>query len=221
MKDSQPSASLISYPVSSPAVAYQSSREIRILHGQYMEGVSSSKGRLKWIKVKHNEAEVRIKIPKPIGYSLTGKLQPGAMIQVWVRSQKDYLKALMVMPSLMPASAETDLIEPCDLEPSDADSTHQAAAVQIPQPITAQQPSVCTLRVCTKGKCYKKGGRQVMQALETEIREQQLEGAIAIEATGCLKNCKKGPTVKASPGSAQYSFVRPQDVSRMLQRHAI
>lgn len=206
---------------------HHSSKDIRILHGEYVGSKSSSKGRLKNLQLRRNEDEVTIKLPKSISHTLTGKLQPGMMLQVWVRPKKDHLKALMVMPGTMPTGVEVAIEE----QP-DAASEHQVSEAQpsFDTPSSQQSP-VCTLKVCTKGKCYKQGGRQVLQALEDAVKAQDMEGAIAVQPTGCLKNCKKGPTVKASSDSKsdpkiskmkskQYSFVRPQDVPQILQRHA-
>lgn len=225
MRDSQSfSTATTSTATTSAPENYHSSNDIRILHGQYIGSTSSSKGRLKDIQLKRNQDEVTIKLPKSISHTLTGKLQPGMMLQVWVRPKKSHLKALMVMPGTMPTGVEVAIQE----QPDPASENQVLEAQDSSNTPSSQQSPVCTLNVCTKGKCYKQGGRQVLQALEDAVQAQNLEGAIAVKPTGCLKNCKKGPTVKASPDSKhdsnikskQYSFVRPQDIPQILQRHA-
>lgn len=200
----------------------QSFSNVRIIHGQYIGGVSSSKGRLKYLQLKRNEDELSIKLPKPIGYTLTGKIQPGTMLQVWVRPHKDSLQALMVMPAEAGVTVEPPVAEPSTALPyPEHDSLESPSIAERPSsPSSSRAPSRgCTLKVCTKGKCYKQGGKQVMQALEAMIRDQNLGQTVTVEATGCLKNCKKGPTVKVSPGAAKYSFVQPQDIPKLVQRH--
>ncbi|MEM7769662.1 MAG: (2Fe-2S) ferredoxin domain-containing protein [Cyanobacteria bacterium P01_A01_bin.37] len=196
------------------------SSDVRIIQGQYLGELPSSKGRLKYIQIQQNDEELLIKLPKLIGYTLAGKLQPGMMLQIWVRPKKDYLKALMVVP------AETDMTEDVALghlcEAGMAPPSDDAAELSdLPEGTTVTpKHKVQTFKVCTKGKCHKQGSRHVMQALEAAVSEGKLGRHISINPTGCLKNCKQGPTIQVSPGSETYSFVRPQDASTLVRHHA-
>lgn len=194
----------------------QPSGDIRIVHGQCIGGKTSSKGRLKRLYIKRHADELEIKLPKPLGYTLAGKVQPGMMLQVWVRPDKDTLKALMVMPG------DAENVGQTSPSAADGSATPRPIAEEPSSPTT---PHLCHIKVCTKGKCYKQGGRRVMQALEAAIaQDETFSTVVTIEPTGCLKNCKYGPAVKVSSGSKGgsklYSEVQPQDTHHILQRHA-
>lgn len=214
---------IVNYPQSSPqtpSAAFlkfmqdqPSSSDIRIVHGYVIGGKTSSKGRLKRLYLQRNEDEMEIKLPKPLGYTLAGKVQPGMMLQVWVRPDNDDLKALMVMPGDAECAVHTATVE-SETVPSPNDGAIKKGSSHPSAP-------VCRIKVCTKGKCYKRGGRQVMQALEAAIaHDESLGNTVTLEPTGCLKNCKHGPTVKVSPGSKMYSHVQPDDTHRILHNHA-
>lgn len=181
----------------------ESHSEIRIVHGQYIDGVVSSKGRLKWIRIQRNHDELLLKLPKPVGYTLARVLQPGQLLQVWVRPKKDYLQALLVMPSSLVEVGDTPVQL---LQMAREECTRSSSAAP-----------TCTLRVCTKGRCQKQGAHDVVRALKQAIEEQHLEH-VSVEATGCLKNCKHGPNVQISPGKALHSDVQVDDVPRLMHQ---
>lgn len=192
------------------------SNEVRILHGQYLEGISSSKGRLKYLQLQQNGDVLRIKLPKLIGDTLVGQLKPGMMLKMWVRPTENGLKALMVVP----AGAEIETKVGTDVAIAPVLDDRVKSLDQSMNSSSKLNQTGCTLNVCTKGKCYKKGGRQLLQALEAAVSENGLGQYLNIKSTGCLKNCKQGPTVQVSPGSETYSFVRPQDALTIAKHHA-
>lgn len=202
---------------------------IRVLQGQYVASEMSSKGRLKWLHLNCNGTEVAVKLPKLIGYSLTKALQPNMTLQVWGRPQENYLKALMVVPVQSATSLEPHFLTNASFTQTVPELVATPATQPVTQPTTAsaaisanassRHSPTCTLKVCTKGKCDKQGGRQILQALAEAIRQQHLSHRVNIEVTGCLKNCKRGPTVKVNPEGVQYSFVQAKDVPRIVHRH--
>ncbi|MEB3212657.1 MAG: (2Fe-2S) ferredoxin domain-containing protein [Leptolyngbyaceae bacterium] len=225
------SESLSAFDSSSYTVGSGISNDIRVIRGQYIGGIPSSKGRLKYLQIQQNDEELLIKLSKPISDTLSGKLQPGMMLQAWVRPKKDSLKALMIVPA-KDIGAEDERAVPFDsfakVDSAKADSADPADSGELPEGTTVTpKPTVCTLKVCTKGKCYKQGAHQIMHALEAALAgleaarsaEGDMGQRVIIKPTGCLKNCKQGPTVQVSPGSETYSFVRPQDASTILKHH--
>lgn len=195
-------------------MSHYQSPDVQVWEGVYGGGIASSKGSLKWLLLQQGESEQMIKVSKAIGYTIARSLQPGVPIRVWVRPKEGTFKGLMVLPLQTDAPAPSgertrDRVSPVAPLP-------HPSALQT-NPLAASRP--CTVRVCTKGSCCKQGSRQVLQALEAAIQEQKLGNAIAVEATGCLKNCKQGPTVQVSPGFAQYSHVQMSDIPHILQRH--
>lgn len=194
-------------------------RDVHVLHGQYIGSTLSSKGRIKQLHVMAHDQQWSLTLPKAIGYSLSGKLLLGMQLQVWVRPHKQTLRALMVIPvdsavdgAIASQSGKLDLDDYDRLETLDLigfDALASKASKQL------------TLNVCTKGKCYKQGGRDVIHALQAAAQDLNLQSVVVIKKTGCLKNCKKGPTVKITPNSKTYSFVRKQDAAEILQRHTL
>lgn len=227
-------------------VTHYHDSDIEMMQGIYLGGEHSSKGYLKWLRLQQGSDEYEVKLPKLIGHTVSKNLRPGMPIQVWARSKKDTLKAMMVIP--MPpdalddptaaASAKTDseagitdalaianpLVKVAYYSPTAPTSTPDAKPpASNPSSPKASATQRCVLQVCGKGSCRKRGGRSVVEALESAIREQNLEHVVTLETTGCLKNCKKGPTVKATDSSQQsksvkYSYVQAKDVPQLLQR---
>jgi NADH:ubiquinone oxidoreductase subunit E len=52
------------------------------------------------------------------------------------------------------------------------------------------------IRLCTKKKCWKNGGKELWYGLEREIDESGLTGVVRLKAVGCLDNCKRGPNLE-------------------------
>lgn len=218
-----PSATALSDPPSSNTTSLlgmesHASSDICILKGEYVDSHPSSKGRLKWLQINHDGDEVQIKLPKLIGYTLAGKLQPGMMLQIWCRPKDNYLKALKVVPTDIGGIIHNHSVDNNSSDRSEHDVPENPL---LSDTASHHTPKTYTLKVCTKGKCGKQGGYQIVQALEAAVRSQGLDNIIMIKPSSCLKNCKKGPTIKISPGSTKYSSVRVQDVPQILQRHII
>jgi (2Fe-2S) ferredoxin len=195
------------------------SSNVHVIQGTYLGGLSSSKGRLKYLQLQQNGEEWLVKLSKPIGYTLAGKLQPGMVLQVWARPKDDCFKALKVIPVAPGISEQAASSLPC--KASIAPAPEEAAGLaSLPEGTTVTpKPKACTLKVCTKGKCDKQGSHKVLMALKAAIAQSAATSHIIIKPTGCLKNCKQGPTVKVSPGSETYSFVRPQDAPTLVRHH--
>ncbi|MEL6552043.1 MAG: (2Fe-2S) ferredoxin domain-containing protein [Cyanobacteria bacterium J06621_11] len=75
------------------------------------------------------------------------------------------------------------------------------------------------IMVCHKSGCKKRGGRQLVEALERTLREQQLEDAVAIQYTGCQKQCSKAPSLIIMPGKYRYDGLTPREVPALLKKH--
>ena len=76
----------------------------------------------------------------------------------------------------------------------------------------AAQP--CTFKVCAKKNCWKQGGRELWQALETAVAEQDLGDAVRLKAVGCLDECKHAPNVECQ--GHVHRHCTPAGVRRLL-----
>ena len=67
-----------------------------------------------------------------------------------------------------------------------------------------------------QGVCHKKGSGSLLAYLESEISDRGLEG-ISVTATGCLKECERGPVMVVHPGNTWYGGVESEgDVDQIL-----
>lgn len=182
-------------------------KPITLLQGRYLEGSRNRKGEVKWMRLQTAEGERHIKLPKYIRYTVAHELQPGAMVRVWARSKDKGLKALQVIP-LAPASEVAPLAGPASTASPSAEAPVTPSA-----PIVPAQQTTRRIQVCRKKNCCKRGGEAVWSALERAIAD---DPQTRLEAVGCLKQCKKGPSVRLMPERRIYTRVRPQDVAKWL-----
>jgi (2Fe-2S) ferredoxin len=165
-----------------------------VLEGRYLGHITSSKGRLKYLRLQTDQGEQLVKLPDYVGYALTEEAEPGAWVRVWVRQKGEKLKAVMVIP-LSPKSEVT-----------------------MPAPVSKSlTPSICSIQVCRKGGCCKRGGLNVWQALQNSLQQVPDGQMVQLEASGCMKECKHGPNIRV--GSKVYSQVQCEQIPGILQKH--
>ncbi len=90
------------------------------------------------------------------------------------------------------------------------------SALETILPLPEQGPKTQIL-VCQKSACRKRGGRSLCEALEAELREQNLQDRAKLHLTGCLKQCSKGPNLVI--GRMRYQQVNPDDLPQILAKH--
>lgn len=72
------------------------------------------------------------------------------------------------------------------------------------------------LLVCQNRTCRKQGSAKVLAAFQTfDIPN------IAVEKSGCLGQCGKGPMVLVLPEEIWYSYVQPTNISVILEKHLL
>ncbi|MEM6597195.1 MAG: (2Fe-2S) ferredoxin domain-containing protein [Cyanobacteria bacterium P01_C01_bin.69] len=75
------------------------------------------------------------------------------------------------------------------------------------------------IMVCHKSGCKKRGGKQLVAALEKAIRERHLENIVELQYTGCQKQCSRAPGLMIMPGNYRYSRINPVEVPALLEKH--
>ncbi|NJL52110.1 MAG: (2Fe-2S) ferredoxin domain-containing protein [Hydrococcus sp. SU_1_0] len=75
--------------------------------------------------------------------------------------------------------------------------------------------------ICGKSNCWKKGGQKVCGAIESVLSDRDLTQQIPIKKTGCLKQCKKAPTLIMMPDKTRYSKVQPKQAREMVEQHLL
>ncbi|HSM83747.1 MAG TPA: (2Fe-2S) ferredoxin domain-containing protein, partial [Nodosilinea sp.] len=124
------------------------------------------------------------------------ELAPGEFLQVWAYPEDDRWRAVNILP----------------LPEAEAAALGQRWGE--PGPAPAPQKRLC-IEVCTKGKCYKQGGRQLYTALQTAVEGDPALAAVAVKSTGCMKACKHGPNLRLPSGKMLHHATPAQALARL------
>ncbi|MEO1069102.1 MAG: (2Fe-2S) ferredoxin domain-containing protein [Cyanobacteria bacterium J06638_6] len=154
----------------------------QVLKGQYTGAYRSDKGKIKGLLLQVGAEEHAIKLPKYLRPMLVRELVPGEFVQVWAYLDNDRWRGINILP--LPAG-EVEVLR-------------QTWGATTPRTVD-RSPRLC-IEVCTKGKCYKQGGRQIHSALQEAVAGNPDLGHVAIKATGCMKACKQGPNLRLPNG---------------------
>ncbi|MBE9138908.1 (2Fe-2S) ferredoxin domain-containing protein [Nodosilinea sp. LEGE 07088] len=154
----------------------------QVLKGRYTGAYRSNKGKIKGLLLQVGAEEYTIKLPKYLRPLLVRELTPGEFVQVWAYLDDDRWRAINIL----------------SLPDGEAAALPQAWGATAPAR-TAQPQRLC-VEVCTKGKCYKQGGRQIHSALQAAVERNPNLAHVAIKGTGCMKACKHGPNLRLPNG---------------------
>lgn len=85
-----------------------------------------------------------------------------------------------------------------------------------------QQAFRCRLLCCASTPCLSSGATAVSEALETAIKEHQLDAEVAVVGTGCMGPCSRGPMVtlqiQGEPDTV-YENVTPESARQIVEQH--
>lgn len=155
----------------------------QVLKGQYAGVYRSDKGKIKGLQLRSGETDYTIKLPKYLRPMLVRELAPGEFIQVWAYPEDDRWRAVNILP----------------LPEGEAVALRQQWGALAP-PAKAQPPTRLCLEVCTKGKCFKQGGRHLYNALQGAVEGNPDLAHVSLKATGCMKACQQGPNLRLPNG---------------------
>jgi hypothetical protein len=186
-----------------PAVADSRSAPIptgQVLKGQYAGAYRSDKGKIKGLLLQVGSTEYRIKLPKYLRPMLVRELSPGDLIQVWAYPEDDRWRAINILP-----------LPDCEAAALRQQWSDLAPVADLAQP---KQKRLC-IEVCSKGTCFKQGGRQIYQALQDAVDDNPDLAHVSVKATGCMKACKHGPNLRL-PNGQMLHRARPADALARL-----
>ncbi|WP_008319388.1 (2Fe-2S) ferredoxin domain-containing protein [Leptolyngbya sp. PCC 6406] len=170
------------------------------LDGTFLGFVEDNPAKAKTIRLEVDGEVLTIKLRKEVRRVLRSRLQPGDYLCCIGRSKFDgdtiKLKAYQVFTLL------TSLPNSCPLPAT------------LPTP-----PPTLKIQVCRKSGCQKRGGQQLVVALEQALRDLNLQTQVEIQYTGCQKHCSDAPTFTVLPGHHRYSRVQPSQLPAILDRH--
>ncbi len=174
-------------------------------HGQELKfnfegrflGFLGTPGKLKYLRLEFLTEEVQIKLPKELRFSARMLCQPGAQIRVSGDGKFD---------------RHTEQIK---FKARDITPISESADVSLPiLPAPLPKKSKIKILICQKSGCLKKGGKKLYDALEKILRDRNLQDAITIERTGCLKRCSSAPNL-ILPGKRFYSGTSPATLDQL------
>ena len=77
------------------------------------------------------------------------------------------------------------------------------------------------IAVCGGTGCHALGNREIISALEKEIKKQSLGAKVDIRETGCPGFCEKGPIVVIYPEAICYIEVTPEDAPEIVSQTVV
>lgn len=159
--------------------------QLQVWRGQYGGPLRSPKGKIKGLMLLQGGASYPIKLPKYLRPLLLREGRLGAPLQISVYPDGEDWRGV-------------DLVFGGELG---------ERPLTPPSPPLA--PPIC-LQVCTKGKCSRRGGQQIYQALRQAVATDPAYGSIQVEAVGCLKACKQGPNLRVLPSGQLLQGLTPE-----------
>jgi (2Fe-2S) ferredoxin len=176
------------------------------LVGQLLGFIIKEGYKIKYLRIAFKEHEYWIKPDHEIREELIQTITPGCWVEIQgiakqsLKTGKLKLKA----NSVQRVAISTTCQIPVTLPQSQAVKSETAKA---------------SILICQKSDCWKRGGKEVCQVLEKNLRDRDLADKVQIKLTGCLKQCKHGPNVVVMPDKARYSQVTPECVTPLLEKH--
>jgi NADH:ubiquinone oxidoreductase subunit E len=169
------------------------------LEGRFLEYAIADGDKLKGLILGTADGECYVKLAKHLRSNFEGKLQRGTWLEI-VGTKKHSskngefrLKAERIMTARQNGE---EYITP-----------------QQPEKIPPAKKA--TILMCQKSDCMKRGGRELCQALMTELSDRALNESITIKG---MKNCKAAPNL-IMPDKTRYSGVKAAQVPALLDKH--
>ncbi len=166
-----------------PAVADVAAPTGQVIKGQYAGVYRSDKGKIKGLMLQAGAEEYSIKLPKYLRPMLVRELAPGDFVQVWAYPEDNLWRAINVLP----------------LPDGEVETLQQQWGNIVATAARAQPKRLC-IEVCSKGKCFKQGGRQIYNDLQAAVDSDPELSHVSVKATGCMKACKHGPNLRLPSG---------------------
>lgn len=183
------------------------------VQGRFLGFASKDSYKLKYLRLSANTGEFVIKIPKEMRLTLYRTLTPGDWLHVSGYQEFCPKKGITKIKAaqIIPTAVSNPLSDAVPFAP-------QSAPKSVPQSTAGGFDKKANILVCQKSDCCKRGGRALVEALQTELGDRGLADQVAIKPTGCMKQCKAGPNL-VMPDKTRYSQIRPSDVPDLLKKH--
>ncbi len=157
------------------------------LTGRFGGWVRTDAGKRRML-LHHGEHVSLLKVPRLLRRNLIGKCHAGQIIHVAGTEEPD--------PG---TGVSKRTVSQFRVDPADS-----AALVS------------CPVQVCSKKNCWRKGGRELWDALCRERDARGLAGQVDLRQVGCLDRCKHAPN--ADWGDHEFSHCSPGDAATIIAR---
>lgn len=173
--------------------------------------IAYQKKRIKYLKLKTEQGKYWLKIPKQLSRQLAG-LSPGCQLEIEgkVKQYPETGKAKHKAKTVAIIAPDKSTTPPI-----------KSKTVSLLPVFNSKIKSKAKVLICQKANCWKKGGQKVCAEIESILSDRGLAKEIPIQKTGCLKQCKKAPTLIMMPDKTRYNKVKPQQVAEMIEKHLI
>ena len=170
-------------------------------------------GKIKYLKLVTGDRKYWIKINKQVRKNLDRDLAVGCPLEI-TGKQKQRLKTGK-------SKFKADGVK-IIAHASESKVAHLKQKQVSLAPIGARKKkSAAKVLVCQKSNCWKRGGKEICEQLETAFCDRGLDNLIQIKKTGCLKKCKKAPNLVMMPDKTAYSNVKPKQIPDLVEKHLI
>jgi len=201
------------------------------LEGQFLGFILKSGYKPKMMRLQTATGEYWIKIPKSLRSDLVraelyNQLKPGDRIQATgssILSLKNGTIKLIADQVLLPQ--QPPLTPPSKRgEASATGQEHLTPTPTVPvETVTpgaaCSQKKKCSILVCQKSDCRKRGGEEIAIALEEQLQELGISDQVKIKKTGCMSRCKHAPNVVVMPDKTRYTRLDPEEVPQLIEKH--
>jgi (2Fe-2S) ferredoxin len=180
----------------------------------------NQKKKIKYLKLKTEEGNYWIKIPRQLRKQIPS-LTLGCQLEIRGRAKQ------VSKTGEIKHQAQIIIIANESLEALGTSfQAETQAKAQIPSLLpklngNSEPKPRAKVLICSKSNCWKKGGQKVCSAIESILSDRNLTNQIPIKKTGCLKQCKKAPTLVMMPDKARYNQVQPKQVKEIVEQHLL
>lgn len=186
------------------------------LEGRFLNFILKDGYKIRYLRLSTPSGEYVIKLSKEARALLGQTLVPGDWVQVTGSQKLDDKKGTMSFKAY-----QITKVAPRSGQPTPSDGLTAPAGMKPDRDNTTPEfatPAKATILVCQKSDCCKRGGRAVVQALETTLKDRNLADQVVIRGTGCMKRCKAGPNL-VMPDKTKYSQIRPHEIPAVIDQH--
>jgi (2Fe-2S) ferredoxin len=177
----------------------------------------NQKKKIKYLKLKTEEGGYWIKIPQRLRKQIPS-LSLGSQLEIRGRAKQGSKTGRIKYKAQTIIIIATESLNGIDTPIQT--KTQTASLLPVLNDKFQPKPKAKVL-ICGKSNCWKKGGQKVCGAIESVLSDRGLTKQISIKKTGCLKQCKKAPTLVMMPDKACYNKVQPKQAREMVEQHLL